>query len=180
MTEPKNTPCTCGRALGGEIEGLPYGGSITHRVTGPCYRSAGEHAGSRESSLVEGRGPTVNRLSITDPVGATPTSPTSDLLPCPFCGGTWIAYSCDPVGERETGCAGCSASAPENVWNTRAPSPDNAEARIAKAAVLLYDWSDKRSPSGDETMTGAERTLDDIGEVLGLWGRDAAMEGDER
>jgi hypothetical protein len=65
------------------------------------------------------------------------------LLPCPFCGGTWIAYSCDPVGEREAGCGNCNASAHEAWWSIRAPPapaplPFTAKELRHIATLLLF------------------------------------------
>lgn len=88
---------------------------------------------------------------------------TTELLPCPFCGGDELSHGWDRPGwdgREMTGnvqCHSCDAFVLQDseaeaiaAWNQRAtattPSPDLVEA--LKEARLQLEYMDGRSPSG--------------------------------
>lgn len=83
----------------------------------------------------------------------------SELLPCPFCGGTDIYKGCNDYGWHEIYCNRCSGQTDDGIeekaiaaWNRRTqPEPDSLLAQMAEALRVAIEQN-----YHDMIMTGEE------------------------
>ena len=73
-------------------------------------------------------------------------------LDCPFCSSDQIVRSTDlRTGDYDVLCTQCGATAPGEVWNTRALHPEPAQAQVSDAEVTdaeLRAWEEQNELSG--------------------------------
>ena len=67
----------------------------------------------------------------------TPSPPSGELLPCPFCGKPAQRYMDTKIGCKDSDCAGFLLSATPDEWNRRAD-----DSRLAAAEGDVRRWGD--------------------------------------